>query len=282
LAKGRRFLEFAIMNQTFSWSFVTALLALLLLTIPSHGQILNIEKTILEKDSLKSFIGNLTASFTLNNRSAAVDAPVNLLGYNLKSNFAFFPGKHRISFINEFNYLKINENPFLNTGYQHIRMDFWKDRKVYPETFTQFQYDNFRGLFPRLIIGSAMRHRMIRNEKITFVFSVGGMYEFERWLHPNTSELIDIGLWKTTNYLLFRWQISKSADMNTINFFQTGYDRNAGVWRNRYSTEVNFNTQVTDRLSLTNTFSLGYEDKTIVPITKTIYSVTTGLTFRIR
>lgn len=247
-----------------------------------QAQILNIEKAILDRDTSRAFIGNFTASFSLNNRSAAADAPVNLLGYNIKSNFAFFPGKHRLSFINEFNYLKINENPFLNTGYQHLRLDLWKDKKVYPEIFSQFQYDNFRGLFPRLLLGTALRHRLIKNDKITLIYSIGGMKEYERWQDPYTEELIPISLWKSTNYFIFRWQISKSADMNTINFFQTGYDAQSGVWRNRYSTEINLNTQVTDRLSLTNTFGLAYEDKPIVPITQTIYSLNTGLTFRIK
>lgn len=262
--------------------FKLLIILLHLISATAHAQILNIEKAKLDADTAKFVIGNITTSFSLNNRSAASDAPVNLLGFKFKSSFALFPGRHRISIINDFDYLKINDAPFLNTGYQHIRMNFWRDRKVQPEAYVQFQYDNFRGLFPRILSGVAMRHRLVEEKNVSFIFGVGLMHEYERWAEPYLDDThVNMSLLKSANYVIFRWQISKVADLNTINFYQVGYDARFGVWRHRISNETNINSQITERLSLTATFGFGFEDKPIVPITQLIYNFSTGITFKL-
>jgi hypothetical protein len=252
-------------------------LSLLVLVFPVVAQILNIEKNTLDKDTTKKVLGNAGLSFSLNNRSASETNPVNFIGIVAHSSVALFPGKHRISLINRFDYLRINDAPFINTGFQHVRINFFKERRVHPEAFAQVQYDNFRGLFPRVLTGAGMRHRLLKSPSVTFVFSVGAMYEYERWQHPESGGFILQNLWKTTNYLSFRYKISESADFNAIQYFQTGYDSSIKTFRNRYSVDANLNTRITHRLTLTTTFNLGYEHRPVVPITRTIYSFTQGI-----
>ncbi len=245
------------------------------------AQILNIEKSALDRDTTKKFLGNLTGSLVMYNRSAAAEAPVEFFGFDWKSSIAYFPGKHRISSITNINYLKINESPFLNTGYQHFRFDYRKDRKVYPEAFAQYQYDNFRGLSPRLLAGVGMRHRLYKNEHVTFTFSVGVMYESERWAVPGSEQTVQANFWKSTNYLVFRLKISDWADFNSIQYFQTAYDGDIHGWRNRYNTDLNLNTKLTSRLLWTSSFTLSFENRPIVPITRTIYRFSNGITVKI-
>jgi hypothetical protein len=244
------------------------------------AQILNIEKSVLDKDSLTSFIGNVTGGFTIYNRSAAADNPVEFLGLDFKSNIAYYPGRHRLLSLSNIDYLKINEDVFLNTGYQHFRFDFQKDRKVHPEAFAQYQYDNFRGLSPRLLAGTGMRHRIYKDEQVTFTFSVGIMYESERWEHPVTEESILITFWKSTNYLIFRWNISAWADFNAVQYFQTAYDNEINAFRHRYSTDINLNTKLSERLSWTSSFSLNFENRPIVPIVRTVYKFSNGISVK--
>ncbi len=251
-----------------------------LLPVFSFAQILNIEKAVLDKDTTKNFIGNITGGFVLYNRSAAADDPVEFLGFDFKSSIAYYPGRHRVLSLTNIDYLRINENIFLNTGYQHFRFDFRKDRKVYPEAFTQYQYDNFRGLSPRLLIGTGMRHRLYKNENFTFTFSVGIMYESERWQHPSTMESVLVNFWKSTNYLVFRWKITEWADFNSVQYFQTAYDGNIQAFRHRYSTDINLNTKLTERLSWTSSFSLNFENRPIVPVVRTVYRLSNGISLK--
>lgn len=246
----------------------------------TNAQILNIEKSALDRDTTRKFLGNLTGSLVLYNRSAAADDPVEFSGFDWKSSIAYFPGKHRISSITNINYLKINEEPFLNTGYQHLRFDYRKDRKLYPEVFAQYQYDNFRGLSPRLLAGTAIRHRLYKNEHFTFTLSVGIMYESEKWNHPTTEQVVHARFWKSTNYLVFRVKISDWADLNSIQYFQTAHDSDIGAFRHRYSTDINLNTKLTTRLLWTSSFVLSYENRPIVPITRTIYRFSNGITVK--
>jgi hypothetical protein len=217
------------------------------------------------------------AGLSIFNRSAAADAPVNLLGYNIDVNSIYYPGKHAYMFISKFDYLRINESDFLNFGYLHGRINFLRQRKVNYETFVQFSFDNFRGLDPRWVVGGAVRHNLVKKDNLTFLFGVGGLYEFEKWLHPGTGELVEVSFVKSSNYISLRLTLNKYVDFNIINYYQVGYDGSISAFRNRVSNSTILNTKLTDRFSLTNTFELSYEDKPIVPITRLIYSFRTGL-----
>lgn len=243
-------------------------------------QILNLQNSKIEKDS--SLVkGNFTASFSLYNRSAAADSPVEFIGYNIKSSVAIFPKNSRISLINSFNYLRINDNDFLNTGFQHVRFSMFEDRKLHPEAFGQYQYDNFRGLAPRILGGVGLRIDLIKKDNFSLFAGPGVMVESESWQVPGseTGEQIDVSFFKSTNYIGLRWDVNDNFDINSINYYQTTYDRDAGVWRNRYNVDLNFNTKISERFGINNSFSLAYEDKPIVDITQTIYSFTAGVNF---
>jgi hypothetical protein len=245
-----------------------------------QAQILNIEKYILDRDTARHFLGNITGSFIMYNRSAAENEPVEFLGLNFKSSIAYFPGRHRVSSITDINYLSLNNQPFTNTGYQHFRFEMYNDQKINPEAFAQYQYDNFRRLDPRLLAGTGIRYRFIRNDKITLTFGMGIMYESERWTDPYTEQVIQADFWKSTNYVIFRFRISDWADFNSIQYYQTAYDPGIQAYRNRYNTDINLNTTITRRLLWTFSFSLNFEDKPIVPITRTIYRFSNGITFK--
>ncbi len=217
------------------------------------------------------------AGLSIYNRSAAADAPVNLFGYNFDVNSIYYPGKHAYMFISKFDYLRINESDFLNFGYLHGRINFLRDKRVNYETYVQFSYDNFRGLDPRWVLGGAVRHNLVKEDNFTFIFGVGGLYEFEKWLHPETGELVEASLFKSSNYVSLQWTINQFVDFNMVNYYQVGYDRSISSFRNRISNSTILNTKLTDMFSLTNTFEIAYEDQPIVPITRLIYSFKTGL-----
>ncbi len=221
----------------------------------------------------------LKATLGLNvfNRSAAENQPVNLFGYNVNVNAIAYPGQHAYIFVSRFDYLRINENDFLNFGFVHGRANFLRDRQINYETFGQYSYDNFRRLNPRWVVGGAVRHHLIREEKITLTVGVGGIYEFERWQHPFTDEFVEVSFLKSSNYFTLRATLNEFVDFNTVNYYQVGYDQAAGVWRHRLNGSLNVNTKITSRFSLTNAFDISYEDKPIIPITRLIYSFRAGM-----
>lgn len=252
-------------------------MAIVLLPLLTDAQILNIERSRLEKDTTKVFMFKAVAGLNTFNRSAAASDPVNLFGYNLDVNALYYPGKHGFMFISKFDYLRINDSDFLNFGMIHGRVNFLRDSRVNFETFTQYSFDNFRGLDPRWIFGGSVRHSIVKTEKFTFLFGVGGMYEFEKWQVPNSEEIVETSLFKSSNYITLRASINKYVDFNMVNYYQVGYDRSISAFRNRVSNSTIMNTKLTEKFSITNTFEISYEDRPVVPITKVIYAFKTGL-----
>lgn len=248
---------------------------------PAGAQILNVDKRKLDpkEDSANYMVVDLSASVQAYNRSAGVDDPVNLFGYNFGGDAGFIGKSYSLMLINKYDYLQINDGVFLNAGYSHFRSIFKRQNRLNYEGFAQYQYDNFRGLHPRLLAGGGFRLTIIDNERFALRLGMGGMYEYEEWDEPYRDERVYMNLVKSTNYAIVRWSINDYVKINTICYFQTGYDDNIEAFRNRVSGELNLNVNLTERLRYTGTFMANYEDKPIVPITGFIYSLTNGVSF---
>lgn len=257
-------------------NFIAAFILILTLT-EVNGQILNIERMRLKKDTAKALLVKGTAGFNMFNRSAAADDPVNLIGHNVLLNAAYIPGRHSYIFIGRSDYLRINEAPFLNFGFLHGRVNFLREEKFNYEVFVQYSYDNFRGLDPRMIAGGSVRHRLITSKASDLILGIGGFYENELWEHPVDENLVRVQFLKSSNYISFRTTLSEFVDLNMVHYYQVGYDQGIEQFRHRINSNININTKITDRFSLNNAFEMSYEDKPIVPITKFIFSLNLGM-----
>lgn len=242
-----------------------------------EAQILNIEQGRLETDSGKAFHMKANLGFQIFNRSAAVDDPVNLLGLDMGLNTIYEPGRHAYIFIGQTNYLEINDAPWLNFGFMHARVNFIREEKLSYELYSQYSYDNFRGLDPRLLIGGNLRWRLLDRNQEHWVMGLGGMYESERWMHPTLEEWVTVQFLKVSTYFSFRKSWEELFDLNAIAYYQTGYDAGIEDLRHRYNLDVRLNTRFSERWSMMNSLSLSYEDKPIVPITKLVFHLTVGV-----
>jgi hypothetical protein len=260
-------------------SKVSCLFFLYLLPFSGNGQILNLEKYRADGDTLKNFAFNFNGSFNINNRSAAEDNPVNLLGYNFSLNAIYTPKQHGYIFIGHRNFLRINESPFINFGYLHGRINFYRKERLNFETFIQMSDDNFRGLNPRLIGGGSLRFRLVDEKRSELIIGSGGFYEYEQWMNPINKEQVEVGFIKSTSNIVFRHSFNESLHVNGVFYYQVGYDREIDGFRSRYSSDLNFNAKITKRFSLTTHFDFSYEDRPIVPITRFIYTVRVGVGF---
>lgn len=254
-------------------------LIVLLFLLPLFGfsQILNIERYKIEKDTTKHFMFKATAGLNIYNRSASEENPVNLFGYNVDVNAMYHPKKHAYIAIGKLDYLRINDSDFLNFGFLHTRVNFFRENNINYEVFAQYSFDNFRGLEPRMLIGGGVRKNIVKDENLSLVLGVGLLYEKERWIHPVSQNIERVGFLKNSNYLSFRNTINDFLDLNTIGYYQVGYDNNISDFRHRISGITTLNTKISSRFSLTNSFEINYEDKPIVPVTKMIFAFKTGI-----
>jgi hypothetical protein len=103
------------------------------------------------------------------------------------------------------------------------------------------------------------------------------MYEFEKWQVPSSEREVEASFVKSTNYISVRHTFNELIDFNMIGYYQTGYDDNADLFRNRLSSSIILNSKLTEWLSWKNSFDISYEDEPIVDITRLIYTFKTGI-----
>lgn len=245
-----------------------------------QAQILNIEKVRIESDSAKDFQGKIETSFNLYNRSITPEQQANFIHLTNSISLRYVPGKHAYIFMNEINYTADRKNEILNFGYSHARVNFWHRQRISMEAYGQYQYDRYRGLSERILAGAAGRIAIFDKEKFSVYFGTGPMYESEKWKHPTeVDSTIHVEFLKLSNYCTVQWTVGENLDLNAILYYQTGYDDAISALRNRMSGTLNFNVKITKLLSFESSFSMSYEDKPIVPISKFIYNFENGLSF---
>ncbi|PTB97521.1 DUF481 domain-containing protein [Marivirga lumbricoides] len=223
----------------------------------------------------------LSAELTAYNRSAEADNPANYLGYSLNFNSLYYPNQHAYTLLGQFDYVKLNDANVVNYGYLHTRVNFLRKRVLSYEIFFQYSYDDFRGLNPRWLTGADVRIRLFEGEKTSVVISTGIMHEYEKWRVPVSEREVEANFIKSTNYLSIRHTFNELIDFNMIGYYQTGYDKEVDLFRNRLSSSIILNSKLTQSLSWKNSFDISYEDEPIVPITKLIYTFKTGISLDI-
>ena len=274
-----------LLSQHFSFkmnkikSISCLLLTFLICSLSGFGQILNIEKARIDSiEDGKAYRINFETKFNFYNRSASKEDQARFATLANDLNAVFAPNKHAYIVLGKLAYTENNSEPILNNGYLHVRTNFNYKKKLSQEAFGQMQYDNFRGLSDRYILGGGIRWRVIQTEKFLGSIGSGPMYEKEIWRNINSEGVQNKDLLKLSSYIIVRWDITETVNFNTIFYYQIGYDNAIEASRNRISSSSNFNFKISDYLSFTTSISMAYEDKPIIPITKFIYGVENGLT----
>lgn len=243
-----------------------------------YAQILNIEKIRL--DSLNQnhpYQINLEAKFNLYNRSASADSRASFASFTSELNGVLAPNEILYITLAKLSYTENNGTNIINNGYAHFRANFRYQNTWSEEGYAQIQYDHFRGLKKRYLLGLAERLRLFNSEQIALHLGSGPMVEHEVWKHPESGRLIRVNFLKLSTYFIARWTISEIIDFNTILYYQVGYDTGIDATRNRISSTTHFNCKISERISFTASISMAYEDKPIIPITGFIYTVENGL-----
>lgn len=260
---------------------------LLLLSLLSgaavRAQILNLEKTDYVKDSSTAFYLNAAFSSNLYNRTAAEDEPIDFFGLGGNFDMVYFSAQHMYTFLNKVDYLNINNSPFNSTGYTHMRVNFAHQRFFSYELFGQAQYDRLRLLDYRFLLGGGFRFRLLDTEHTHIFANLGVMYENERWNDPDEAgRERQVDFLKSANHVRLRTDIHDRFSINTVLYYQVGYDERASLFRHRVNTETNLLFEISNLLDFKVSFSAAYENKPIIPITRFIYALSNSIQFNLK
>ncbi|WP_299986287.1 DUF481 domain-containing protein [uncultured Pontibacter sp.] len=264
--------------------FFILLLSLLYTTPEADAQILNIERSRVERDTADFLTGKAGLNFSMFNRNAGRNNPNNFLQLTFNGDLAYISKNHTYLLLNYYNYLLVNydsremRNTVASNGYSHFRVNLFSRRKMSYELFTQYQTDLARGLERRILTGGGLRWLLYRTDNTSWFAGTGLMHEHESWKDPEQEGVTRVAdLLKSTNYISLRSKLSEHVETNNIAYFQTGYDDDISRFRNRISGDLGLTVRLVGRVSMRTNFNFTYEDRPIVPVTKFIYAITNGL-----
>ncbi len=240
----------------------------------SNAQILKVNKGSLVSDSSNYFIGVVDATFALNNRSATADKRNLYLGINNNIDVLYISEQSATLLISGLNYYKIGGGPLIYNGSFHLRQIVKRAARWTPEIFTQTQFDESRNMELRQLLGGGVRWNLLQRKNILYM-GLGGFYEYERWKGEN--ELIRKKLFKFNSYLSGDIRLSETTYLNTIFYFQSGWDNEIASLRNRVSGQLEIKNEVTDKIKVKLTSNVLLDDKPIILLNELIYEVFFGV-----
>ncbi len=124
-------------------------------------------------------------------------------------------GKHRVFFVNELAFSRVESNEFLNTGFQHLRYNYARDKRWTAEAFAQSQYNRPLALALRLTTGAGPRFRVLNEDAVKLHIGTAVMLELERTTDGGRT---DYG--RSSSYLSATAQLGTLADLTSVVYYQ--------------------------------------------------------------
>ncbi len=243
------------------------------------GQILRVDKNHLESDSAGYFALDAEASFSLDNRSISPSEKLIYTRLNSKADLLYVSKQHAYILINSIEYQSSSNSTPFSTGYTHFRVNFRRQHKISYETYAQIQYDEVRRLRLRTLAGGGIRFTAIDEDGFDVHMGTGLMYEVEKWREIENDTASDLykQIPKWSNYLGVEFTLSQHVKLNLWGLYQTGYDVEDNIRRNRYAAEVSLNFIVSKRVVWLNRFAYFYDAQPVIPINPAFYQFMNGL-----
>jgi len=158
----------------------------------------------------------------------------------------------------DFNLIKVNENEFVNNGFQHLRYNRKLNKKWTYEAFGQIQFNERTRIKLRALLGTGIRITLVEKDEIKDTTIV----------HRDQ---------RLSSYLSFHWQPNKNITFSGTSYYQPILTEFSNI---RLSSSTGMQLKITDKLSFKTTFQITFDGqiKRDTPeITDTIYSLVNGI-----
>lgn len=259
---------------------VLGLLLLCCLAQDSLSQILNINPIDVTTDSSNYFSGGVNFFLETDNRSPTPEEEAYLLAIELGSNLVYVGKKNAYYLNGQLNHYEATGDPVISTGYIHFRTNFFRQKTVSYEAYSQFSFDAGRRLDYRGLAGGGIKYQFVKKKGVDIDLGTGLFYEHEKWeTFDDISVVVSKSLMKTSSYFKSNLYMSESATLSFISFYQVGYDPAISAFRHRISADLYLQFEITQYFSFMVSGSIHYEDKPIIDINKTVYAISNGLAF---
>lgn len=236
-----------------------------------YAQVLNVEsfRTEAAIDTTASWTGETAFDVSLSKFNESVFKLGN------ETNASYFSGKHRYLFLTSVELINVDGASVISNGYFHLRSTFIENKKVSPEIFTQYQYNENLGLNERYLAGASIRYRFLDNQNIRGSLVTGAMFEHEQWVLEDEST-VENNLLKSTSNIAVRGQLTETTQLLLIGYYQARPDR---FFKPRVTSENQLKMEISKYLTYRVKFTLTYESEPIGDTPDLIYTLKNGVVF---
>lgn len=238
----------------------------LLIAIPSSSQVVNIEKKRMTGE--KALQGNLDLSLSIIENNNQIVQGKNDIKIQFNKN------KHTVLFFNNLSLSQVNEEKYINDGFQHLRYNYEivKTPLIF-EIFSQHQYNTLKKLKQRYLLGIGPRIRLNDNDTLRLYIGALPMYEYEVLTDDSTKH----ENLRLSTYFSMSYVFNKILSIDNISYFQPIINDFTSY---RVSSESSLKFNISKNLIFKTSFGLTYDSKPPFDVKNLFYNLTNGISFK--
>lgn len=260
---------------------IQVLVLFVFITSSVQAQILNVNTHDVTTDSAKYWVGWLDFFFEVDNRSPTPDEQASLLALESSLDLIYVSERNAYYLTGQLNHYQATGDPVISTGFAHFRINFERKKKLSYELYTQWLFDHSRYLDIRVLGGGGLKYRWYKSDVMEFDIGTGVFYEHEKWGNlENDGTHTSNNMTKSSSYIKTNIELSDQVNLAFVSFYQFGYDRDIEEIRQRISGQLQLNFNISAHFGFIVEGSIHYENKPVIPINRTIYSLKNGLRFQ--
>jgi putative salt-induced outer membrane protein YdiY len=240
---------------------------LLVLSISAQAQIVNVENKRTHQQDTSGVFGNVDLGVNL------VENGSTILTLRSGAQVEWLKGKNLWLSSTNFNLVRVQEDRFVNNGFQHLRYNYNFNKRWTYEAFGQLQFNEKTRIKLRALAGTGGRLTLANKDKSKAFWGMAYMFEFNEISDTNIINRDH----RLSTYLSFNWQ-----PLNNLTFSGTSYYQPIlnDFGNGRLSSLLMLQLNITDKLSFKTTFQITYDGqlKRDAPgVPATTYSLINGL-----
>lgn len=240
---------------------------LFLLSINAQAQIVNIENKRTNQQDTSGVFGNIDLGFNL------VENGSTILTLRSGGQIEWTKGKNLWLSSTNFNLVKVQNDRFVNNGFQHLRYNYNFNKTWTYEAFGQTQFNEKTRVKLRLLAGTGGRLTLSNSNKSKAFIGVAYMFEFNEIKDTNIIHRDH----RLSTYLSFNWKPLKNLTLSGTSYYQPLLNNFGNA---RLSSLTAMQLKITDKLAFKMTFQITHDGqlKRDAPgVPATTYSLINGL-----
>ena len=235
------------------------------------SQIVNIEDRRSQRGDTVAWFGSVDLGFNFvqnGNAIITLKGGINLERLHLRHLFLSF---------SRFNLVRIENQDFINDGFQHFRYNYRLNKRITWEVFAQAQYNEKISLRLRSLLGTGPRFSLLPAASRQRMF-LGTLYMYEYDEETEQKEEGEIVIYhrdhRLSTYLAFRFQLRENVVIASTSYYQPVLTDLEDL---RLSSQTTLLLNITKKLKFTTTFSIVYDSRVPEEVLNTTYSWTNGV-----